>query len=196
MKRAAIILSALLLVNTPAEAQFGGGIVHDPALQAATIPHLIKEVEQAMSLVQAAKQNLAALQGGVNLTNLQGRISSVQGLLAQAQTACQAALSSAALPSACKVQANVATAQAAQFGAELSQLQGLQAAIKGTTGGLQAQQATAAGLVEVATQLQELRQAQNADVQQKAISAKAYADWLYGKDPTFRQRFGGAPGTP
>jgi hypothetical protein len=183
----AVVFSvAFSLLAAPASAQIVGPL---PVIDAASIIKLSSEVTQAISLVNMAKQNLSMLPGSLALTNISGRISTVTGLLQAAQSLCRGASTGKTPPSACSVSANTANAQAAQLGAEMASLQSLQAAARGTGGALQAQQATAQAALEVATQLQELRQAQTAAALQKQIDAQALNGAMRGNSA-------GDPSTP
>jgi hypothetical protein len=178
-----LILAGIIALGftAPAGAFFGPL----PVIDAASIAKLTTEVTQAINLVNMAKTNLATLPAGVGLSNISGRISAVTDMLTSAQSVCKSALAGKALPSACNVQANQANAAAAQFGSEMASLQSLQALARGTGGALQAQQATAQAALEVATQLQELRQAQTAAALQKQIDEQAIqqATSGMGSDP-------------
>ncbi len=151
-----------------------------PVIDVTAITQLINQVQQTLSLVQSAKTELQTLPSNIGMSNITGRIASVTGLLQQARSACRGALAGRALPSACQVQANVANAQAAQLGSEMSQIQALQSAANGVPGGLAANQLQAKALVEIATQLQESRQAQNAAALQKQIDDEATDKVLHG----------------
>lgn len=151
-----------------------------PVIDPTAITQIINQIQQTKALVQSAQQNLATLPSSVGMSNIAGRISSVTGMLQQAQSLCRGALNGRTLPSACQVQANTASAQAAQLGSEMAQIQALQSATNGAGGALAINQLQAKALVEVATQLQELRQAQNAAALQKQIDAKALNDALHG----------------
>jgi hypothetical protein len=163
VKRALFCLAFGLGLSAPASAQFGG-IVHDPILQAASLPQLISQVQQALNLVSMAKTNLTTLPNGLSLTNLQSRLSAVNALLAQAQSACRTAATS----SSCNIAASVATTQAATLPSELTQMQNLQNVANGTIGGLQGQQAMAAAIVQLQAAIQQLRQQVNANATQAA----------------------------
>lgn len=165
---AGLALSAALSLGTlrPAAAVF-------PVIDVSAIAKDIQQIEQTIMLVTMAQTNLKALStGGLNLTNVTGRIAGATALLQQAETVCQGALNGRTLPAACNVRANVATAQAAQLGTAMASIAGLQRAALGTGGALQAQQTAAHAAVEIATQLQQLHQLSLADAQQKAIDAQ------------------------
>jgi hypothetical protein len=158
-----------------------------PVIDPTAIAQAINEVNQtlvvvaqAKALVAAADQNLTALPANIALSNVQGRIAAVTGMLQQARNACQGALAGRVLPNACRVETNTANAQAAQLGAEMTQIQGLQSAARGVNGGLAAQQATAQGIIEVATQLQEMHQAQTAAALQKQIDGQVIDSAMHG----------------
>ena len=158
-----------------------------PVIDPTAIAQAINEVNQtlvvvaqAKALVTAADQNLTALPANIVLSNVQGRITAVTGMLQQARNACQGALTGRVLPNACRVETNTANAQAAQLGAEMGQIQGLQSAARGVNGGLAAQQATAQGIIEVATQLQEMHQAQTAAALQKQIDGQVLDTAIHG----------------
>ena len=169
-------LAAALSVSTMAPAS-----AFWPVIDVTAITQIINQVQQTMALVQSAKQNLQSLPAGIGMSNVQGRISSVTSILQRAQSACQGALSGRTLPSACQVQANTAQTQASQLGSEMSQIQALQSAANGVAGGLAANQLQAKALVEIATQLQEARQAQTAAALQKQIDARAIDQLMHGQ---------------
>jgi hypothetical protein len=134
----------------------------------------IQVVSQTAQLVTAAQTNLRSLAGGgTNISGVQARIANVTGLLQQAQATCTAAMTGKTLPSACMVRSNVANAQAAQLGASMASIQGLQAAAAGSPGSLAVGQAQAQATVEVATQLQQIHQMQLGEAQQKQIDGQA-----------------------
>ena len=141
-----------------------------PVIDVSAIAKDIEQINQTIMLVTTAQANLKQLStGGLNLTNITGRISQATALLQQAQAICQGAMTGRTLPAACNVRANVATAQAAQLGSAMASIAGLQRAALGTGGTLQAQQTAAHAAVEIATQLQQLHQLSLADAQQKTI---------------------------
>ncbi len=160
-----------------------------PVIDPTAIAQIMNQVAQTMSLVQSAKTELNALPSDIGMSNIAGRISSVTAILQQARSACQGVLHGRTLPSACQVQANTANAQAAQLGREMSQIQALQSAANGVSGGLAANQLQAKGLVEIATQLQESRQAETAAALQKQIDEKALESALHGK-PSITNPYG------
>jgi hypothetical protein len=176
--KAAVLSGALLFgLGTPATAQFFGTM---PVIDVASITKIVTEIQQTINLVNLAKQNLQALPVGVGLTNVQSRISAVTGMLQQAQSLCQGALSGKNLPSACQVQANTANAQAASFAQDTADLASLQAVARGAAGNLQAQQANALATLAVAQQILQQRQAQIAADKQKQIDANALKNALTG----------------
>ena len=162
---AGFALSAALSVATlrPAAAVI-------PVIDVTAIAKDIEQINQTVMLVTMAQANLKQLStGGLNLTNITGRISQATALLQQAQIVCRSAMTGRTLPAACNVRANVAAAQAAQLGSAMASIAGLHRAALGTGGALQAQQTAAHAAVEIATQLQQLHQLSLADAQQKTI---------------------------
>lgn len=172
--QSAALVAALLGSAAPASALW-------PVIDVTAITQILAQVKQTVALVSAARSNLQALPGGVGMSDVQGRIASVTSILQRAQSACQGALSGRALPDACRVEANTAQTQASQLGSEMAQIRALQNAANGVGGGLAAQQLNAKALVEVATQLQELRQAQSATQLQKQIDDRAVNASLHGQ---------------
>jgi hypothetical protein len=146
-----------------------------PVIDVTAIAKDIEQINQTLMLVTMAQSNLKQLStGGLNLTNITGRISQATALLQQAEAICQGAMTGRTLPAACNVRANVAAAQAEQLGSAMVSIAGLQRAALGTGGALQAQQTAAHAAVEIATQLQQLHQLSLAEAQQKAIDAQQF----------------------
>ena len=187
---ASLALGAVLLSPAPSLAFFPVIDVTSIAAITQQITQTIAVLQQAQAMVAQGQQNLQALRNVGSLTNIPGRIAQVTGLLQQAQTACNNAQFGHVMPQVCKVEANAADAQAAQLGRDMAQVQGLQATASGVNGSLAAQQTTAAGIVEVATQLQEIHQLQLATATKNAISDAATLKALNGA-PTVRN-----PGAP
>lgn len=171
-----VLAASIVLPATPASALV-------PVIDAAALTKIIVQVQQTLALVTMAKQNIAALPASITLTNVQGRMAAVTGMLQQARTLCSGSLAGKTLPSACNVSANTANAQAAQLGAEMAQLGTLQNAARGVGGAVAAQQATAHATLEVAAQLQELRQLQTARALQKQIDDQAIDGATHGASP-------------
>lgn len=178
--RAAALAVAFLTAVAPTTALAIVGPV--PVIDFVSIAKLVAQVQQTMSLVNAARQNLSTLPSSISLTNIQGRMAAVTAMLQRAQSLCNGTLSGKSLPSACNVSANTANAQA-QLGTEMAQLQALQNAARGVGGSLAAQQATAHATLEVAAQLQELRQLQTARALQKQIDDQAIDGATHGASP-------------
>ena len=144
-----------------------------PVIDVSAIAKDIQQIDQTIMLVQMAQLNLKTLStGGINLTNISGRVSQATALLQAAQAACKSAMAGGTLPAVCNVRANVAAAQAAQLGSAMAAIAGLQRAALTSGGALQAQQTAAHAAVEIATQLQQINQLSLADAQQKAIDAQ------------------------
>ena len=188
MKRVQVAVLAAALTGSsiaPASAIFGPM----PVIDASALLKLAAQVKQTLSLVQSAQQNLQALPSGIGMSNVLGRISNVTSILHQAQTACRGAVAGKVLPSACQVEASTAQAQAAQLGSEMAQVQALQSAANSVGGGLAANQLQAKALVEIATQLQESRQAQTAAALQRQIDDNALDSALHGP-PAIKNPYG------
>lgn len=176
--RRAVILAAMLAVASPALA-VGPVPVVDVSANATARAHLLKtitEVSQTLSLVNMARSNLSPLSGAGGLLGFGARISGITSMLNQAQQICQTAAAqptpakgAAPTPAAkqCNISSQTATAQAAALGADLGQIQTIQAAANGSGGALAATQASAQATLVVASQLQQLRQAQLAETMQK-----------------------------
>jgi hypothetical protein len=175
MKRIALGVVLTASLSMPASAQLFGTM---PVIDVTNLAKNAVTAAQTLQTVNALKQGLLGLPAGLNLGNIQARISTVTSMLQTARNVC---LSAAAAPtvansspsSACNVSSNVAQAQAANFGSELAHLTALEQMARGTTGGLQAAQAQASAEIELATQLYEYRQQVSADAAQRASEKRA-----------------------
>jgi hypothetical protein len=178
--KAAIVAALTVAAAAPANAFWPVIDVTSIAQQVQQVQQEIAQVQQTLILVQTARQNLQALRGDIGMSNIVGRLSTVTVILQQARSSCQSALAGRLMPKVCRVEANTAQAQAQQLGSEMAQIQALQAAANGVPGGLAANQLQAKALAEVALQLEELRQAQNATQQQRTIDNQYIEHTLYG----------------
>jgi hypothetical protein len=191
MKNLRLAAAALVAFALPLPASAFWPVI-DPVSIAKEVQQLQQTVailQQAQQAVAIARQNMQALPGGGGgLVNIAGRIAQVDGMLTSAQAVCTAAQRGRAAASRCNIESQTANAQMAQLGGTLWTLQGLQRAAAGTSGALGASQATAAGIANLATQLQAIHQAQLAATLQREGDANAYAQAVHGK-PAFQSLY-------